>query len=127
MTDNTPQPPKPGYKLSWRYYWDRPTIGFLVALVGCLAGILLLYVGDIILGSMGGFYASRFKGVSLVTFFKTYFTDFDSLSALLAIGAFANLAVFYFFLNKKLYKAVKGVIACVIVVGAAIVYLKFIA
>jgi hypothetical protein len=48
------------------------------------------------------------------------------LSPLLSLAALFNLAAFYFFLQKKWYKTVQGVISATLLYALLILFLKFV-
>ncbi len=60
--------------------------------------------------------------------FQGYYKQLNSLGLtadILRMSIVADLLVFYFFLNKKFYNAVKGVIISAVILGLYVVYIKF--
>ena len=57
--------------------------------------------------------------------FIKYLIFGDVLSATIKMCALGNLLIFYFFLNSKLNRATKGIIASVFIYLALIIYVMF--
>lgn len=97
---------------------DAAPFGLLVGLLFPIAGLLVLYFvwsGD----------------TTLVNYLKM-FVAFNSpilmgtASKALSLAMIANLIPFYFFLNRKQYMTVRGILISMVLIGVMIVLYKFV-
>lgn len=87
-------------------------------ILGLIAGIIVPLIITVIV------IAIQSKGTGFIEYSKKLMS-FGLHADILRVTALVDLLVFYLFLNKKLYKAVKGVILGVLIVGLYVVYIKF--
>lgn len=97
---------------------DAAAFGLIIGLLFPVIGVFLLYF----------VWAG---GVSLPNYFKM-FTTFDSptlmntSSKALSLAMITNLIPFYFFLNRKQYMAVRGILISMVLIAVLIVLYKFV-
>jgi len=95
------------------------------AAFGLVAGLLFPALGVFLL------YFVWAGGMGLGNYFKM-FTQFDSptqmnmASKALSLAMIANLIPFYFFLNRKQYMTVRGILISMVLIGVMIVLYKFV-
>jgi hypothetical protein len=96
---------------------DAAAFGLLVGLLFPIAGIFLLYFVWSGNNSMGNYFRM--------------FVAFDSPSQMnvsskaLSLSMITNLIPFYFFLNRKQYMTVRGILISMVLIGVLIVLYKF--
>lgn len=92
---------------NWNQWW----VGLIVGIILPMLGLLILYFFDSSYHSLKNFILMSYRlGV---------------MSNILSISLLANLAGFYFFLNKEWYYAVRGIILSVLTWGLVILYFRF--
>jgi len=87
-------------------------------LIGVAVGIIIPLIITIIV------IAVQAKSESFITYTKRLIS-LGLHADIMRITVLADLLIFYYFLNKKLYKTVKGVILGVLIVGLYVVFVKF--
>ncbi len=98
---------------------DSRPVGFLIGILFPLLGLLVLYF--ILPGPR-----------SSIGQFFSIFTDFGISSSMgaasktLSLATIANLAPFYFFLNRKKYQSVRGLLMSMVLILVLIVLYKFV-
>ncbi len=89
-------------------FWIGILSGMLVPLIFIFIFIQLRYQGDMS-------FSAVIKQLYVV----------NGITAMLAVAVMPNLLAFYFFLNRELWKAGKGIIFSVMLYGLAVLYLYF--
>jgi hypothetical protein len=97
---------------------DSAPFGLLVGLLFPIIGLFILYFvwsGD----------------TTLVNYFKMFVTTdsptlMNTASKALSLAMITNLAPFYFFLNRKQYVTVRGILISMVLIGVMIVLYKFV-
>jgi hypothetical protein len=103
----------------------KKKVGPDAALFGLLVGLLFPVVGLFVL------YFVWSGNTTLVNYFKM-FVSFDSptlmttASKALSLAMITNLIPFYFFLNRKQYLTVRGILISMVLIGVMIVLYKFV-
>lgn len=96
---------------------DSAAVGLIAGLIFPVIGILLLYF----------FWGNGSYAKYLGMFFETNNPfRMDSASKVLSLSLIANLAPFYFFLNRKCYQTTKGIILASFLYCLLIVMYKFV-
>lgn len=97
---------------------DAAAFGLLVGLLFPVVGIFLLYF--------------VWAGSSSLSNYLHMFVAFDSPSQMnvaskaLSLSMITNLIPFYFFLNRKQYMTVRGILISMVLIGVLIVLYKFV-
>lgn len=97
---------------------DSAIFGLLVGLLFPALGVLVLYFlwsGNASLASYLGMFL-QFKSPSLM----------NTASKVLSLAMIGNLIPFYFFLNRKQYLTVRGILVGMMLIGVLIVLYKFV-
>lgn len=66
----------------------------------------------------------RAKGTGFEKYYQLL-NSFGLIADMLRMSLISDLLIFYYFLNKKYYKSVQGVIISAVILGIYIVYVKF--
>lgn len=91
--------------------WNQWWVGWIAGIILPLVGLLVMYLFDSSYHSLKNFILMSYQlGV---------------MSNILSLSLLANLAGFYFFLNREWYYAVRGVIFAVLTWGSVILYFRF--
>jgi hypothetical protein len=118
MAGNTPSPYPGSRPYKKKVGPDAAPFGLLIGLVFPLLGLIVLY-----------FVWAR--DTSFGNYLKM-FTAFDSpilmgtASKALSLSMIANLLPFYFFLNRKQYLTVRGILIAMVLIGVMVVLYKFV-
>ena len=97
---------------------DSAVIGLITGLIFPVLGLLVLYF--------------LWSGNSNLASYCAMFTDFkspirmESASKAISLSMIANLIPFYFFLNRKQYMTVRGILISMLLIGVLIVLYKFV-
>lgn len=90
---------------------DKLIFGIIAGLVAPVAGFFI-------------YWQINFRSLELADFVQRVSGN-SSRAALVSLCLLANLACFFFFLNRNMYRNARGVIAATFIYGAYIIYLKF--
>jgi hypothetical protein len=120
MSGNTPSPnPYPGS----RPY--KKKIGPDAAAFGLLVGLLFPLVGLIVLFFLWSRDTSFSDYIRMFVAFNSPIL-MSTASKALSLSMIANLVPFYFFLNRKQYLTVRGILISMVLIGLLIILYKFV-
>jgi hypothetical protein len=94
-----------------RSKFDHPTFGFVLGMIFPMMG---LYV----------FYLTNFKSLGFLEFIDQMM-GISRMTHVISLSVISNLAVFYFFIWKKFYFSVRGVLFATLVYTLIVVVQKF--
>lgn len=119
MADNHAPNPYPGS----RPY--KKKTGPDAAAFGLLVGLVFPFLGLIVLFFLWARDTSFGEYVKMFTAFNSP-TLMNTASKALSLSMIANLIPFYFFLNRKQYLTVRGILISMVLIGVLIVLYKFV-
>jgi|GEM_PF-389042 len=97
---------------------DNAAAGFLIGLLFPLLGVLLLYF----------FWTGQASFASYLKMFVAFDSPvlLSNASKVISLSMIANLLPFYFFLNRKQYLTVRGILMSMVLIGVLIVLYRFV-